>query len=328
MTAALRIYAEIQSAKCYFSIHSLPHDRKEHRMAKAESIIIGSDHAGYELKEEIKKHLEKLGIAYKDVGAPSVSPTDYPVYISEVASAVSNGEFERGIAIDGIGVGASIVANRYPKVRAALCSNSDIARLSRAHNDANILVLGGWTTSAWHAERILDAWLSTRFEGGRHQRRVALIDDTTTIKIALNHIESLEADKFPKDKIDEQLYSFVVKGIEKLSHMFRSDRRGRQEARLSEACPTAVIFGGQKYAAIMTDLSAEGAQFRLNATNKKPVFKTGDEIALEIKTPYGTSSCGGRIMWIETSFYPSWGIKFTKLSNDKKDPLRSLMEGM
>jgi ribose 5-phosphate isomerase B len=297
-------------------------------MAKTESIIIGSDHAGFALKEHVKKYLDQQGIAYKDVGAPSAEPSDYPIYISEVASAISSGEFGRGIAIDGIGIGASIVANRFPKVRASLCSNSDLARLARAHNDANVLVLGGWTTSDWLADQILDTWLKTRFDGGRHARRISLIDDDTTLKIALKHLENIEPDALPEDKLNEQLYSLMKKGIEHLNHLFRSDRRHQTESRLSEACPTTMSINGQKFSSIMTDLSTTGAQFRLNATSKKFALNSGDKLDLEIKTPYGTSQCSGEVMWIDKSFYPSWGIKFTKLPQEKSDPLRSLMEGM
>lgn len=146
-------------------------------MSDAVTIIIGSDHAGFEAKELLKSELSRLGIPYHDVGTHSPESVDYPLYSAKVARAVSNGEFERGIAICGSGIGASIVANRFKKVRAALCVTPEMARLARAHNNANILVVAGRLTSPDLAKEILKSWLETPFENGRHQRRLTQIDD-------------------------------------------------------------------------------------------------------------------------------------------------------
>lgn len=140
-------------------------------------IIIGSDHAGFAMKEYIKSELSRLGHSSEDVGVFSEEKSDYPLYSAKVARSVSNGEYNRGIIICGTGIGASIVANRFRKVRAALCLTQEMARLSRAHNDANILVLGGRITTYAEATKILTAWLESPFEGGRHQKRVEMIDD-------------------------------------------------------------------------------------------------------------------------------------------------------
>jgi ribose 5-phosphate isomerase B len=140
-------------------------------------IIIGSDHAGYALKTFIKAELEKRGISCKDVGAHKLDPEDdYPDFACLVADAVAKKEFTRGIAICGAGIGTSIVANRYPGVRAALCVTAEMACLSRAHNNANVLVLGQRITPFQSAAEILAVWLETGFEGGRHERRVDKID--------------------------------------------------------------------------------------------------------------------------------------------------------
>lgn len=144
------------------------------------TIIIGSDHAGYPMKEFIKSELQKLNVPFADVGANSGAAVDYPLYIAKVARAVSLGRYGRGIAICGAGIGASITANRFRGVRAALCLTEEMARLSRAHNDANILVLGGRLTPMETAARILSIWLSTQFEGGRHARRITMIDEAPT----------------------------------------------------------------------------------------------------------------------------------------------------
>jgi len=131
-------------------------------------IIIGSDHAGFALKEALK---ESFG-GMVDVGTYSEDSVDYPDFAAMVARAISSGEFEKGILICGSGVGMSIVANRFPGVRAALCTDTDTARMSRMHNDANILVLAGRHTDVETAIAIVKVWSDTEFEGGRHQRRL------------------------------------------------------------------------------------------------------------------------------------------------------------
>lgn len=140
------------------------------------AIIIGADHAGYKLKEHIKQELEKMGIPCEDVGVFSEEKSDYPIYIARAAVKVSNGTFKRGIVLCGSGIGASMVANRFKGVRAALCVTPQMAMMSRAHNDANVLVLGQRITPFDTATEILKTWLSTPFEGGRHENRVKQID--------------------------------------------------------------------------------------------------------------------------------------------------------
>lgn len=140
------------------------------------AIIIGADHAGYKLKEHIKQELEKMRIPCEDVGVFSEEKSDYPIYTARAAAKVSNGTFKRGIVLCGSGIGASIVANRFKGVRAALCVTPQMAMMSRSHNDANMLVLGQRITPFDTATEILKIWLSTPFEGGRHEHRVEQID--------------------------------------------------------------------------------------------------------------------------------------------------------
>ena len=139
-------------------------------------IVIGSDHAGFELKEKVKKALERLGVPYEDVGTRSADPVDYPDYAHRVAEAVENGRYTRGIVVCGTGIGVSMAANRHPGVRAAVAYDEETARLSREHNDANVLALGGRSLDHGLAERILEIWLKTPFTGGRHAHRVAKIE--------------------------------------------------------------------------------------------------------------------------------------------------------
>ena len=140
-------------------------------------IAIGSDHGGYALKQEIMKHLSTLGLEYKDFGTYSEESCDYPIYGEAVGRAVASGECERGIIICGTGIGISIAANKVHGVRAALCGDCYSAEYTRRHNDANILALGARVTGSGLALKIVDTFLTTGFEGGRHARRVAMIAD-------------------------------------------------------------------------------------------------------------------------------------------------------
>jgi ribose 5-phosphate isomerase B len=146
------------------------------RKSTGKDIAIASDHGGFDLKRHLVKYLLKQGHAVIDLGPRSRASVDYPDYARRVAEAVAAGEIPLGILLCGTGIGMSIVANRYQGVRAALAHDTYTARLAKAHNNANVLVLGGRVTGPGLAEEIVDTWLKTRFEGGRHQRRVNLVD--------------------------------------------------------------------------------------------------------------------------------------------------------
>lgn len=141
-------------------------------------LAIGADHGGFELKKEIVGFLKKIGnIEVLDFGTAGPDSVDYPDFGSKVSEAVSNGQADRGILICGTGIGMSIVANRYPKIRAALCHDHFTAKMSRQHNDANILVMGERVIGRGVACEIVQTWLDTEFEGGRHQLRLDKINN-------------------------------------------------------------------------------------------------------------------------------------------------------
>jgi ribose 5-phosphate isomerase B len=140
-----------------------------------EKIVIGADHAGFRLKEFVKKILQEKGFEVIDVGTYSEERCHYPEYAKKVASMVSRGEVKRGILICGSGIGMSIVANKFKGVRAALCHNIYSAKFSRLHNNSNILCLGGRVTGEDLTREIVETWLNTPFEGGRHQERLNII---------------------------------------------------------------------------------------------------------------------------------------------------------
>lgn len=139
-------------------------------------IGIGTDHAGYHYKEEIKRFLENMGHEIRDFGTHSDEAADYPLFIRPVAEAVSRGECDRGIVLGGSGNGEAMVANRVRGIRCALCWSRETALLARQHNDANMISLGARMISLEEAFEIVQIWLETPFDGGRHQRRIEQID--------------------------------------------------------------------------------------------------------------------------------------------------------
>jgi ribose 5-phosphate isomerase B len=138
-------------------------------------IAIASDHAGYEGKERLKPVLDELGIQYEDLGTASEESVDYPDYARKVGEEVAQGNVEQGLLVCGSGTGMAMAANKVSGVRAAVAWNEEIARLAREHNDANVLSLGARVTPAEDLPKILRAWFSAKFDGGRHERRVEKI---------------------------------------------------------------------------------------------------------------------------------------------------------
>lgn len=135
-------------------------------------IAIGCDHAGFELKEKVRAYLAGKGYQIEDLGTHSTASVDYPDYAEKVAVRVVQKQAEYGVLVCGTGIGIGISANKVPGIRAATCNDTLSARFARSHNDANVLTLGGRIIDASTAEKILETWLSTPFEGGRHQRRL------------------------------------------------------------------------------------------------------------------------------------------------------------
>ncbi|MCW5822297.1 MAG: ribose 5-phosphate isomerase B [Cyanobacteria bacterium TGS_CYA1] len=145
-------------------------------MANPQKIALGSDHAGFKTKEMIKSVLDQMSIPYEDMGTNSTESCDYPDYAHAVGNAVANNQDQLGILACGSGIGVCIAANKVKGVRAALVFNEEMAKLSKQHNNANVLCLGERTTDAKTIPGIVKAWLATEFEGGRHQKRVEKIE--------------------------------------------------------------------------------------------------------------------------------------------------------
>ncbi|MGI6766693.1 MAG: ribose 5-phosphate isomerase B [Lentihominibacter sp.] len=140
-------------------------------------IAIASDHGGFALKEKIKAFLRDRSVKFVDLGTDSEDSVDYPVYGKACAEAVAGGKADRGIVVCGTGIGISIAANKVKGIRCGLCTSVEMAEMSRRHNNANMLALGGRTTGPDLALEIVSSWLDTEFEGGRHERRTEMLDE-------------------------------------------------------------------------------------------------------------------------------------------------------
>ena len=139
-------------------------------------IAVASDHGGFALKEKVEEHLMQRGFEVEDLGTHSEDSVDYPAYGKACGEAVASGKADLGVVVCGTGIGISIAANKVKGIRCGLCTSVEMAHLTKQHNNANILALGGRTTEPDLALKIVDEWLDTEFEGGRHQRRVDMLD--------------------------------------------------------------------------------------------------------------------------------------------------------
>lgn len=139
-------------------------------------IVLASDHGGFTLKEEVREYLEQKGLAFDDIGTDNEESVDYPIYGRKAAESVARGDYDRGIIFCGTGIGISIAANRVKAARCALVTSVHMAKMARMHNDANMIALGGRILDKETALAIVDAFLTTEFEGGRHQRRIDMLN--------------------------------------------------------------------------------------------------------------------------------------------------------
>ncbi len=148
--------------------------------ATGRKLGIASDHGGFALKQELIPWLKERGLDVRDLGCHGLDSVDYPDFANKLTRGISNGEFDRGILICGTGLGMSMAANRHLGIRAALCTSGYTARMARAHNDANVLCMGGRVVGGGLAQDIVEAFLAQDFEGGRHARRIARLDEAGT----------------------------------------------------------------------------------------------------------------------------------------------------
>ncbi|MBN1293989.1 MAG: RpiB/LacA/LacB family sugar-phosphate isomerase [Candidatus Latescibacteria bacterium] len=296
-------------------------------MTGKKHFVLASDHTGQDLKTRLKKHLESNGITCEDVGTYSLVLKEYPVCVLKAASLISEGKYDNAILIDSHGIAASIAANRFPSVRAALCTNSEMACIARKHADANILVLASRYTTSEHAVKIIDQWLHSKPGGDTDVRYMKIIDEDTKLKVALGHLDTIDIEKFGATTGgDHILVHRAEKSIEHILSLIDRNRRKDSEQRLPESCPATLMFEGSEIPVLMTDLSAGGARFRLKKADERFRLPVGQSYTVKVRTPYGPSEFEGEIVWFDAPFFPTWGMKFLKLSEDENDPLKNLIK--
>lgn len=269
-----------------------------------DKIIIGSDHAGYKLKEFIKAALRERGYEVTDIGTDSEESVDYPYFARAVAQAIASQEYRQGILICGSGIGMSIVANRLPGVRAALCNNVYLARASREHNNANILVLGERDIGQGRALEILNTWLNTEFAGGRHTRRLKQIDSEYHVIDDYSYLKRFDPKlvKALEGEWERQKYKLELIASENIaSPWVRQVMSSVMTHKYAEGYPGRRYYGGCDYVDIAETLAIERVKqiFGAEYANVQPhsgtqanmavylsILKPGDTI-LSMSLPHG-----------------------------------------
>jgi len=239
------------------------------------TILIGSDHAAYQMKETIKRYLENQGYAVQDVGPQDTGSVDYPDFGIAVASAISSGKQKKGILMCGTGLGMSMVANRLPGVRAALCNDTFLAALSRQHNDANILVMGGRVIGDVLAQEIVKVWLGTEFEGGRHQRRIEKFDRVGESNLNLQIIRQSDpelAATIEKEMFRQQNSLELIASENIVSKAVMAAQGSVMTNKYAEGYPEKRYYGGCEFVDIAEELAIERARrlFQAPYVNVQP----------------------------------------------------------
>ncbi|HMO51961.1 MAG TPA: ribose 5-phosphate isomerase B [Kiritimatiellia bacterium] len=217
----------------------------EQERLKTMTMVLGADHGGFELKETIKRMLDARGVQAEDLGAHAAESVDYPDYAARVAARISEGKAEQGLLICKSGIGMSMAANRFPHVRAALVRDASDARLARSHNNANVLVLGA--DAVGEIEAILDAWLATSFEGGRHERRVGKIEAVGADLQALDAVAATDPEIFTAIRHEEQRQRRNIELIASENYTSRAVRQACGSVltnKYAEGYPAKRWYGG------------------------------------------------------------------------------------
>ena len=241
-----------------------PMNVNDKREVKIMKIAIGSDHGGFELKEALKKTLEERKIPIEDVGSYSTDSVDYPDYARQVAERVSEGKADQGILICRTGLGMSMAANKFPRIRAALCQSPHMAVLARVHNDANVLVLGGDTESPRQAGKILDAWLEARFESeARHQRRVDKVIGMGGAAIEMAAVAAVDPEIYDALKGEEERELKTINLIASENYASRAVREAQGSLmtnKYAEGYPGKRYYNGCEFVDVAENLAIDRAK--------------------------------------------------------------------
>jgi glycine hydroxymethyltransferase len=246
------------------------------------TVALGADHGGFELKEAIKEHLKGLGLRVNDIGTHSLDSTDYPDYGHAVAQMVADHQVELGILFCTTGVGMSIAANKVPGVRAALVFDEKTAQLAREHNNANVLCLSGRSTSAAQARKITEAFLASRFEGGRHERRVRKLERAVPPELQLRNVDS-EISQVIEHERDRQMENIELIASENFTSPAVMDAQGSVLTnKYAEGYPGKRWYGGCENVDVVERLAIERAKklFGAEHANVQPHSGSGANMAV------------------------------------------------
>jgi glycine hydroxymethyltransferase len=247
------------------------------------AIALGADHGGYELKEVIKQHLQKQGVAVTDFGTSSKESTDYPEYAQAVARSVAEHQHDYGILVCTSGVGMSIAANKVPGARAALVWDAEMAAMSRRHNDANVLCLGGKGTEIEEAPKIVEAFLSTRFEGGRHERRVGKLESPgATLDLRLRNVDPAIASAIEEER-QRQQNNIELIASENFTSLAVMEAQGSVLTnKYAEGYPKRRWYGGCEHVDTVEQLAIDRAKklFGAEHANVQPHSGSGANMAV------------------------------------------------
>jgi glycine hydroxymethyltransferase len=275
-----------------------------------ETLPVASDHAGFPLKKELVAWLEGRGYRVLDMGTYNEDATDYPEYGARVAGLISRGASRRGLLVCGSGIGIAIVANKFPGVRAAHCTSIEMARLSRLHNDANILVLGGRLTELDAAKEMLGVWLDTEFEGGRHARRVdqiKKIEEQMQSPLAMKWVEAADPETYAlmKKELERQRTHLELIASENLTSLAVLEATGSVLLnKYAEGYPGKRYYGGCGYYDDIETLAVERAKALFGAEHANVQPYSGSQAnmaAYAALLPLGSTilamdlTCGGHL---------------------------------
>lgn len=293
------------------------------------TIVIGSDKVGLPLKRNVLRVLANMGIPARDVGTYTTDePWHYPDYAAKVADVVSQGVFDQGVLVCGTGIGTSIVANRFPGVRAVVCTNVAMAVAARKRLDSNVLVLSSEYTHDLEVVEIVRTFFETGFDGDNNARRIKMIDDDLRLHVALGHLGQVAPHNIRHENVNEPFFMRAVKGFEKIMSSYRAhERRDNSVARQVEACPTTFTINGKEFKGIMVNMSERGGDIQISRIGEQPKLIQGDMVEMEIKTPYGKSECCGTVRWFDWES-GHFGVSFMNFPHDRKDPICLQVDAM
>jgi ribose 5-phosphate isomerase B len=293
-------------------------------------VLIGASSNGFELKESVKKMLGERGIPVKDASPDREhSEDDSSAIAARISYSISSGIYRKGIIISGTGLVSTIVSNRFPDVRATLCTNPDLALTARWTLDGNVLILPSKYLRESVAHEIVNVWLNAQYGDNATKHVTQLINDITRQRIAFSHMDRVVQEEMPIDSAFDRLVLRAGKFLRQAARTVlpTSERRKKGQVRQVQTCPVQVVYDGQQHNALLVNVSEQGAQMKLEQVSSVPLFVLDDEVELSIRTPYGVSVVKGQIRWFDKK-EATFGVSMTDTPGERDDPLNLLLDSM